>query len=133
MKRDDTLTTSDIATMDRETEEIPREERKPEEPVAQGQPSAGGEPLTPLFPQERVQDLRNRWRELQVGFVDEPQKTVSQADELVAQVMQDLARGFADERGKLESQWDKGDKVSTEELRQALRRYRSFFERFLSI
>jgi ketosteroid isomerase-like protein len=121
MKRDDILTTSDIATMDRETEEIP-----------QGQPSAG-EPLTPLFSQERVQELRNRWRELQVGFVDEPQKTVRQADELVAQVMQDLSRGFADERGKLESQWDKGDKVSTEELRQALRRYRSFFERFLSM
>jgi hypothetical protein len=124
MRHDDVLT-ADI--VDRETEE------KEEENPSQGLPSLEAEPLSPLFSQERVQDLRQRWLELQAAFVDEPQKTVRQADELVAQVMKDLARGFADERGKLETHWNKGDKVSTEELRQTLRRYRSFFERFLSM
>ena len=70
---------------------------------------------------------------MQTGFVDEPRRSVEQADELVAEVIKDLASTFSDERTKLEHQWDQGDKVSTEDLRLVLRRYRSFFDRFLSI
>ena len=76
---------------------------------------------------------RNQWTALQTGFVDEPRHAVKKADELVARVMKDMAATFSDERSKLERQWEQGDKVSTEDLRLALRRYRSFFDRFLSI
>jgi hypothetical protein len=65
--------------------------------------------------------------------VDEPRRAVEQADSLVAGTMKRLAEIFADERNKLESQWDKGENVSTEDLRLALRRYRSFFSRLLSV
>jgi hypothetical protein len=64
--------------------------------------------------------------------VDEPRKAVEEADKLVASVMKRLAEGFANERSKLEKQWDRGDNVSTEDLRVALQRYRSFFDRLLS-
>jgi hypothetical protein len=64
--------------------------------------------------------------------VDEPRRTVEQADELVAQVMQRLAESFASERERLEGQWGRGEDVSTEDLRVALQRYRSFFQRLLS-
>ena len=70
---------------------------------------------------------------IQVGFVDEPRRAVEQADSLVAGTMKRLAEIFADERNNLESQWDKGEDVSTEDLRLALRRYRSFFSRLLSV
>lgn len=89
--------------------------------------------LAPLFSHGAVEDFRSQWTALQTGFVDEPRRSVEQADELVARLMKDLAATFSDERAKLEKQWDKGDKVSTEELRLVLRRYRSFFDRFLSI
>ena len=69
---------------------------------------------------------------IQTGFVDEPRQTVEQADELVAQVMQRLAEGFAAERERLEQQWGRGEDVSTEDLRIALQRYRSFFQRLLA-
>jgi hypothetical protein len=65
--------------------------------------------------------------------VDEPRRTVADADKLVAAVMQKLADGFANERSGLEKQWDRGDDVSTEELRLALQRYRSFFGRLLKL
>jgi hypothetical protein len=131
-ERNSGVTTADIA--ERHEEQRPKEvpERASVRAAARA-PSGPAEPLTPLFPHDRVQDLRNRWHDLQVGFVDDPRHAVEQADQLVAQVMQDLARGFADERASLEHQWDKGDQVSTEDLRIALQRYRSFFERFLSI
>ena len=58
---------------------------------------------------------------------------MEQADELVARVMKDMAATFSEERKKLEQQWEHGDQVSTEDLRLVLRRYRTFFERFLSI
>jgi hypothetical protein len=48
-------------------------------------------------------------------------------------LMTRLAQVFADERGKLEHEWDKGENVSTEDLRVALRRYGSFFDRLLSV
>lgn len=88
---------------------------------------------TPLFPGSELEGLRTRWKEVQTAFVDEPRKAVEEADSLVASAMQRLAEVFADERSKLEGQWDRGDNVSTEDLRVALQRYRSFFDRLLSV
>ncbi len=78
-------------------------------------------------------ELRERWSDIQAGFVDEPRRAVEQADGLVAEAIKRLAESFAEERSRLEGQWDRGDDVSTEDLRQALRRYRAFFSRLLSV
>ena len=88
--------------------------------------------LEPLFDPECEQDLRQRWHALQARFVDEPRETVSDADSLVAELLKDLAQSFDGARSKLESQWSSGEDASTEDLRVALQRYRSFFERLLS-
>jgi len=87
----------------------------------------------PLFAEPEMVDFRSQWSKLQTGFVDEPRRTVEDADKLVAAVMQRLAEGFANERSGLEKQWDRGDNVSTEDLRLALQRYRSFFDRLLKL
>jgi hypothetical protein len=76
--------------------------------------------------------FRERWESIQTHFVDEPRGSVEQADALVAEVVQQLARDFAQERDRLEDQWERDEHVSTEELRVALMRYRSFFDRLLS-
>jgi hypothetical protein len=86
-----------------------------------------------LFDQREIQDMRADWDAIQGGFVDEPRKAVEDADELVATTMKRLAQMFAEERQNLEHQWDRGDEVSTEDLRVALRRYRSFFDRLLAV
>ena len=88
--------------------------------------------LQPLLVETRIEHYRARWSELQPRFVDEPRETVSEADSLVAELMQDLATSFNDARSKLEEQWSRGEDVSTEDLRVALQRYRSFFERLLT-
>ena len=88
---------------------------------------------TPLFSELEMGEFRSRWSNIQTGFVDEPRRTVEDADKLVASVMQRLAEGFANERSGLEKQWDQGDNVSTEDLRVALQRYRSFFDRLLKL
>jgi hypothetical protein len=85
-----------------------------------------------LFPDNELNELRARWDKAQIGFVDEPRAAVEQADSLVATVVTRIAEQFAAERAELEHQWDRGDNVSTEDLRQALRRYRSFFDRLLA-
>jgi hypothetical protein len=87
----------------------------------------------PLMKTEDEENFRSRWNSIQTGFVDEPRGSVEQADELVAELMQHLARNFSDQRSNLETQWQRSEQVSTEELRGALRRYRSFFDRLLSI
>jgi hypothetical protein len=86
-----------------------------------------------LFGRSDADSFRQRWNDIQTGFVDEPKPSVERADQLVAAVIQKLTQVFADERSKLEKDWSKGDEASTEDLRQALRRYRSFFDRLLSI
>jgi hypothetical protein len=90
------------------------------------------EPM-PLFSQSEMGDFRSQWSKIQTGFVDEPRRTVEDADKLVAAVMQRLAVGFANERSGLEKRWESGDNVSTEDLRVALQRYRSFFDRLLKL
>lgn len=86
----------------------------------------------PLLPGDDAERFRRRWEDLQAGFVDEPRQKVEEADELVGELMRQLTAGFSEERSSLESQWDSGENVSTEDLRVALTRYRSFFNRLLS-
>ena len=85
-----------------------------------------------LFSEFEINDLRSRWSTVQAGFVDAPRRSVEQADQLVAAVMQRISDGFAEERTTLERQWDRGDSISTEDLRVALQRYRVFFGRLLN-
>jgi hypothetical protein len=92
-----------------------------------------GEETEPLLPAEDSDRFEQRWNGIQTSFVDEPRRAVEQADTLVAELMQQLASGFSETRSRLEAQWDNdGDEVSTEDLRVALTRYRSFFNRLLS-
>jgi len=86
----------------------------------------------PLLPGDEAERFRRRWEDLQTGFVDQPRQVVEEANELVGELMQQLSAGFSEERSSLESQWDSGEDVSTEDLRVALTRYRSFFNRLLS-
>lgn len=111
---------------------------EPTEQVVDTQPSAriaqpGATQSAPLFSGDETEDFRGRWSDIQAGFVDEPRRVVEQADSLVAEVIQRLAAVFADERAQLERQWGQGDDVSTEGLRVALQRYRSFFDRLLAV
>ena len=108
------------------------------EPVASDRarsiPDRGLEPLAiPLFPNNELENLCTRWTEIQTAFVDQPRQAVEEADGLVASAMKRLAEVFADERSELEKQWDRGDYVSTEDLRVAFQRYRAFFDRLLSV
>jgi hypothetical protein len=84
-----------------------------------------------LFAGDEASGFHDRWMDVQSTFVDEPRAAVERADSLVAEVMKRLAEGFANERGALERQWDRGDNVTTEDLRLALQRYRQFFDRLL--
>jgi hypothetical protein len=92
---------------------------------------AGDERPMPLFSADEAERFRGRWSEIQAGFVDQPREMVEEADRLVADLMERLTAQFAEERGRLESQWESNDDVSTEDLRVTLTRYRSFFERLL--
>jgi hypothetical protein len=127
------LSTNDISrAMERRDEDVAaREQGRAAE--AQGAPGAINEAPTPLFANEELTGYRTRWSGIQTGFVDEPRKAVEEADALVAELMKRLADSFAEERRKLEAHWEKSDKLSTEDLRIAMRRYRSFFERLLNI
>jgi len=88
---------------------------------------------TPLFDEHEGSELRAKWQQVQGEFVDDPKASVERADELVATSIKRLAEMFSTERSNLEAAWSKGGEVSTEDLRQALRRYRSFFDRLLSV
>jgi hypothetical protein len=130
------LTTADLAA----ASAIPTAQlevgRDLKEPVIANKPTDAkkeGEQLAPLFLPDVAKDFRSHWDAVQSSFVDDPRQAVRQGDELVAQVMKSLAETFSSERTKLEGQVDQTDKASTEDLRVALRRYRSFFERLLSL
>jgi hypothetical protein len=122
---EDRPTTADIASRsdkDAPVEETAKDASEPTE----------DDHREPLLAEAATSDVRGRWERIQGSFVDEPRRAVEEADTLVAELMQQLADSFAQERQALEGQWDRGDEVSTEDLRIALQRYRSFFDRLLS-
>jgi len=122
-KKDTALTTADIAA----------DNRGEVERGSAGSAMVRDAEGTPLFVANEAQDFRSKWERIQTGFVDEPRKAVQEADALVASSIKRLAEIFAQERSKLEHEWDRGDNVSTEDLRIAMQRYRSFFGRLLSV
>jgi hypothetical protein len=102
------------------------------DPAGEDSFAAGPGARASLLEDGELQGIVMRWKEIQAEFVDEPRRAVEEADALVAELMQRLAKMFASERAELEERWARGNQVSTEGLRQALRRYRSFFERLLA-
>ena len=120
-------------------------ERQPVQPIPQEQMQRGaghgmqpgmqqgGEPLAALFLAPVAEDFRRRWDAVQIGFVDDPRQAVRSADELVAQVMKSLAETFVEQRAEIEAGVDRSEQANTENLRVALQRYRSFFQRLLSL
>ena len=126
LRKEAALTTQDMAAAAQRPADTMR-------PTVVRKPTPAVDEKMTLFPANQAQDFRTRWESIQTGFVDEPRQAVEQADALVAETIKRLAEVFAEERTKLEGQWDRGDDVSTEDLRMALRRYRSFFDRLLSV
>jgi len=86
-----------------------------------------------LLPKDQIDELRAHWDTIQASFVDEPGGAVKDADALVASAIGQISEAFAEQRAQLEKQWSRGDEISTEDLRLALQRYRSFFSRLLSV
>jgi hypothetical protein len=93
--------------------------------------NAGSSMTGVLLDREESEPLRTRWNEIQGKFVDEPRSAVQQADALVTEVIEKITQMFVNEHSSLESQWNQGNDVSTEDLRKALQRYRSFFNRLV--
>jgi len=112
------------------SEAIERDENAPAENVERAIPVERVESngrMTGLLDDGQAERLRARWNEIQAKFVDEPRSSVSEADALVSEVIQQILQKFNNEVHSLESQWNKGDEISTEDLRQVLQHYRSFF------
>lgn len=84
-----------------------------------------------FLPPDRMEEFRERWDDIQAGFVDDPRNSVQKAHGLVSSLVNDLNEVFTRERSGLESQWNRGEDADTEDLRVALRRYRAFFNRLL--
>lgn len=108
------------------------------EPIVEKVPAEGhistrdGDPK-PLFESHEAEQLRIHWLEIQSRFVDNPNACLKDADELIAHVTENIISTLSDKRRTLQGQWQSGDQVSTEDLRFALKRYRSFFNRLLSL
>jgi len=86
-----------------------------------------------VFSDDEAGQFRTRWTDIQTAFVDSPRSAVERADALVGDTVKRLADVFSDERARLEGQWDRGDNVTTEDLRVTLQRYRAFFDRLLNV
>lgn len=82
--------------------------------------------------QHGISLLMARWEVIQETFVDDPQRAVAEADQLVQQVTRVVQEQFDRQRADLEAVWASGQNASTEQLRTALQRYRTFFQRLVS-
>jgi hypothetical protein len=117
------------------------ESRKPVQPVQsegevismQERRSAMPPAEQSLMPKRETEDMRERWKTIQASFVDEPRKAVQEADQLVKSAIQQLEEVFREQRSQMEQLWSGGKDVSTEDLRVSFQRYRTFFNRLLSL
>jgi hypothetical protein len=130
-EKDRQKTVDVVDTSDQPAEGGKMVEESVEENRARTNPQAGE--LAPLFDRDATEKFRSHWLAIQSKFVDDPNDSVKQADQLVSEIIDNMTKSFANRRGTLEKQWNGGEKASTEDLRIALQHYRSFFERLLSL
>lgn len=123
----------DMPERDEEIREDQRTEQVRDEQVREERPEPRDETGGGLFASERADELRARWTDVQAQFVDDPKAAVKAADGLVEVVLRDLAALFTDERDRLGEQLGAKQRLDTEQLRVAIRRYRTFFEKLLSV
>lgn len=126
----------DVVDTNDEPVESVESERRSEERIREKnmQATSVNDQLEPLFENEEAKRFQARWLAIQSKFVDDPRASVKQADDLVAEVIKSITMNFSDRRVGLEKQWNSGDNnISTEDLRVAIKRYRSFFDRLLTL
>lgn len=135
--RDAAPTTDATAAADRTRESAPVPVMAPVgEPAREPDPQAARQTAdndAALFDRDATKDYQDRWLVIQTEFVDEPRQAVEKAESLVGEVVQALTDSFAREHRDMEARWSGDREVSTEDLRLAIRRYRSFFNRLLSL
>ena len=139
VERTDKDTNSPVVNSDSFADKVPMDaalihEAPMGEPITHADPigkDAGPLAALLLLNHEESEHFRTRWNEIQGKFVDEPRSAVQQADVLVSEVIEKITQMFANERSSLEAQWNQGNDVTTEDLRLALQRYRSFFNRLV--
>jgi hypothetical protein len=127
-------TNRDVVEMRDEPLENRQQERVEEQAVEnRATTDSPHEELAPLFEETEAGQFRTQWLNIQSKFVDNPHQSVREADELVANVLKSVTMSFHQRRTSLEKQWNGGGNASTEDLRLALKSYRSFFERLLTL
>jgi hypothetical protein len=118
------------------TEETRTEETRTGQTPTEQMPQQAAQPdderRERLVPEDHAASYGSRWDAVKGTFVDEPREAVAQADALVGELLDELETLFREQRRSIERGLD-ADETSTEDLRTALRRYRSFFERLLAI
>lgn len=132
--RDQAIENEDENTANAEVERMDNEGPRKQTQEVQNTNTAMGEAMaTSLFKDKDAQEFRDLWLSVQAAFVDDPRNSVVKADDLVARVIKSVEENFAAERLEMENQWNQGKDVSTEDLRMMLKRYRSFFDRLLTL
>ena len=83
-----------------------------------------------LFEADAAQGFRDRWRDVQLRFVDDPRAAAGEAQSLVEEAIRALSEALAAQKEKLGG-WQGAGEADTEQLRVAVRQYRDFLDRVL--
>ena len=90
------------------------------------------EPMGALFAADTAAGFRDRWRDVQLQFVDDPRGAAGAAQQLVEESVEALTSALAEQRERLGA-WQGAESEDTEELRVVVRRYRDFLDRLLAL
>ncbi|RAO35191.1 hypothetical protein PSN13_02446 [Micromonospora saelicesensis] len=125
--------TPEMVDPDADGEPVPGDDTSPTLESAGTSRPAGStvaaEPAT-LLDTDTAQGFRDRWRDVQLRFVDDPQAAAGEAQSLVEEAIQALSSALAAQKNTLGG-WQDAGSADTEQLRMAVRNYRDFLDRVL--
>jgi hypothetical protein len=119
--------TDEAATDEPTTDEAATDEAATDEPAT---PAATAQPAA-LLASLDAESIRNRFLDIQAGFVDEPRQAVEEAGRFIDELVQQVIDALQAQRGQLQAPM--ADDASTEDLRLSLRAYRQFVDRLLGL
>jgi hypothetical protein len=108
---------------------------RPAHAPSDGQLPPGGsaaDPVAALWGADLVRGYRARWEQVQLSFVDDPQRAASEAGQLLDEALSSLTGALTSQKESLDD-WQRDDGGDTEVLRTAIKHYREFLDRLLGM
>lgn len=97
------------------------------------EPAAEPTPDGRIWPEGATAEFQERWREVQLRFVDDPRAAAEEAAALAGEVLERFTAAVSERQRQLDTWRNNAEQADTEQMRTTVRNYRHLIDRLFEV